>query len=109
MAYDDIQLKIFKISMPFIVSPLTYMCNKVLSSGKFPMDLKYSQVSPIFKKVDKTEMSNYRPISSLTSFSKVFEGVVYNRLKLHIHSNNILAKEQNGFRTSSPIELATYN
>jgi len=42
MAYDDIPLQILKISMPFIVSLLTYMCNKVLSLGKFPMHLEYS-------------------------------------------------------------------
>jgi len=53
-------------------------------------------------------MSNYRPISLLSSFSKVFQRVIYNRLKVHIHSN-ILAKKQNGFRTNSPTELANYN
>jgi hypothetical protein len=48
MANDDIPLKILKISMPFIVSPLTYMYNKVLSSGKFPMHLEYSPNKPHF-------------------------------------------------------------
>jgi Notch-like protein len=48
------------------------MCNKVLTSGKFPVCLKYSQISPIFKKADKTEMLNYKPVSLLTSFSKIF-------------------------------------
>jgi hypothetical protein len=43
----------------------------------FPSRLKYSQINPIFKKGDKSAMSNYRPISLLTSFSKVFEKVIY--------------------------------
>jgi hypothetical protein len=54
-------------------------------------------------------MSNYRPISLLTSFSKIFETAIYNRLQFHIHSNNILAQEQNGFRTSSSTKLDIYN
>ena len=68
------------------------------------MHLKYSQISPIFKKGDNTEMLNYRP-----SFSKIFERVIYNRLQFHMHSNNILAQEQYSFRTNSSTQLATYN
>ena len=98
--YDEIPTKILKISLPFIISPLTYICNKSLSNGIFPTWLKYSQINPIFKKGNKTEMSNYIPISLLTSFSKVFEKVIYKRLHYHIKNNNILAKEQYGFRNN---------
>ena len=70
--YDEIPVKTLKISLPFIESPLTYICNRMLSTGIFPMRLKFSQISPVFKKGKKTEISNYRPISLLTSFSKVF-------------------------------------
>jgi hypothetical protein len=44
------------------------------------------------------DISNCRPISILTSLSKILEKVIYNRLLEHILSNNILAKEQFGFR-----------
>jgi hypothetical protein len=53
-------------------------------------------------------MANCRPISLLTSFSKIFEKVIYSRVH-HIDVNNILAQEQYGFRTKSSTELATYN
>jgi hypothetical protein len=53
-------------------------------------------------------MSNYRPISLLSSFSKNFEKVIFNRIKHHIDANNILAQEQYGFRTKSSTEVATY-
>jgi hypothetical protein len=92
-----------------IISPLTYICNKSLSTGLFPTHFKYSQINPIFKKRSKTEMSNYRPISLLTSFTKVFEKVIYNRVHNHIKVNNILAKEQYGFRNNSSTEIASYN
>jgi len=54
-------------------------------------------------------MSNYRPIALLTAFSKVLEKVIYKRLHYHIKNNNILAKEQYGFRNNSCIEIASYN
>ena len=71
--YDEIPQNILKISMPFILSLLTYICNKSLSLGIFPTRLKYSQISPIYKNGEKTEMANYRPISLLTSFSKILK------------------------------------
>jgi len=77
-------------------------------SGTFPTRLKYAIVKPLLKKGDKENVANYRPISLLTSFSKVFERIIYNRLLKHIETNNILAVEQFGFRTSSSTEKASY-
>jgi len=70
--YDEISNRVLKLSSPFIISPLTYICNAVLKSGVFPDRLKYAIVKPIYKKGSKTDISNYRPISILTSFSKIF-------------------------------------
>ena len=53
-------------------------------------------------------MSNYRPISLLTSFSKIFDKIIFNRLLNH-DNNNILAQEQYGFRTKSSTETASDN
>jgi hypothetical protein len=92
--------------MPFILSPLVYICNKSLSTDIFPTRLKYSQLRPIYKKGDKTD---YRPISMLTFFSKIFEKVIYNRVKYHIDVNNILAQEQFAFRAKSSTDTATNN
>jgi hypothetical protein len=71
--------------------------------------LKFSQITPIFKKVNKSEISNYRQISLLTSFSKAFEKVIYKELYYYVNSNNILANEQYGFRSNSSTEIASYN
>jgi hypothetical protein len=54
-----------------------------------------------------TELTNYRPISLLTSFSKIFEKLIYTRLNKHI-SNKILANEQYGFRSNTSTEKAVY-
>jgi hypothetical protein len=104
----EIPLKILKISIPFIKSPLTYIINKSITDGIFPECLKYSQINPVFKNWDKSDMDNYRPIALLTSFSKIFEKVIYKRIYQHVTSNNILASEQHGFRNNSSIETATF-
>ena len=66
--YDEVPSWIVKLSMAFISSPLIYICNTMLSTGTLPTWLKFSQVFPLFKKGNKTEMSDYRPVSLLTSF-----------------------------------------
>ena len=106
--YDEIPPRILRRSLSYVISPLIYLCNKAMSSGIFPTWLKFSQVVPIFKKGDKDKLTNYRPISLLTSFSKIFEKVIYKRLDNHMISNNILAKEQYGFRSNTSTEKAIY-
>jgi hypothetical protein len=96
--YNEISTKLLKLSSPFILSPLTRICNKSLALGIFPDHLKYSEINPLFKKGDKHNISNYRPISILTSFSKVLEKAVYIQLYRHCNKHNILVDEKFGFR-----------
>jgi hypothetical protein len=95
--YDGISTKLLKISARYICSPLTHICNKSISTGTFPERLKYSVIKPLYKKGDKTDPSNYRPISMLTSFSKVLEKALYNRLREYLSENNIFNSQQFGF------------
>jgi hypothetical protein len=53
-------------------------------------------------------MSSYRPVSILTSFSKLFGKVMQTRLLKHLTDHNILSKEQYGFRTKLKTDNATY-
>jgi len=86
--YDEVTAKILKTVSPFIVSPLTHICNRMLATGTFLDRLKYSEIKPIYKKGDKTQFENYRPISLLPVFSKIFEKVLYKRLYNHLSINN---------------------
>jgi Notch-like protein len=72
---DKISSKVLKYSLNMISTPLTYIFNCVLSTGTFPTLMKYSIVKPLFKKGDKSNLSNHRPMSLLTSFSKIFEKI----------------------------------
>jgi len=98
LGYVEISTKILKISADYISSPLTHTVNKSISTGIFPERLKYSIVNPVYKKGDKTNPANYRPISLLTAFSKVLEKVLYNRLIDFLNNNNLLNPQQFGFR-----------
>lgn len=60
------------------------------------------------KKGDDQDITNYRPISLLTSFSKIIEKLIYNRLIEHISSYSVLADEQYGFRTRYSTQQATF-
>jgi hypothetical protein len=60
-------VRILKLSVPLIISPLTNICNAILGSGVFPDRLKFAIVKTCFKKGNIQEMSNYRPISLLPS------------------------------------------
>jgi len=69
-----------------------YICNKVLTKGIFPDGLKFSTTKPLSKKGNKNYVSNYRPVSLLTTFSKMF--AIQSRLLKHLQNENILCREQ---------------
>jgi hypothetical protein len=68
--------------------------------------LKYAVVKPLFKKGDRSSIASYRPISMLSSFSKVFEKVMSNQLHGLLSKYSILAEEQFGFRADSSTDKA---
>jgi hypothetical protein len=69
--YNEITSRIIKLTLPFIISLLTHICNAALGYGVFPDRLKYTIVEPCFRKGNRQEIANYRPISLLTAFSKI--------------------------------------
>ena len=81
----------------------------MLSSGVFPTRLKFAEIKPLYKKGDRLDITNYRPISLLPSFSKIFEKIIFRRLIQHFDCNKILANEQFGFRSKSSTDLPSYN
>jgi len=101
--YDGISTKILKQNIPYILPSLTYICNLMISTGIFPTRLKYAEIKPLYKKGEMANISSYRPISLLTSFSKILEKIIFTRLAGHI-----LVEEQFGFRTKSSMDSDSY-
>ena len=79
---------------------LAYICNLSLNNSIFPDKWKKAKVTPIFKSGDKSNVSNYRPISVVPIISKIIERYVHNQLYAYLCSRNILSDAQSSFRTN---------
>jgi hypothetical protein len=97
-------LSVWSAASPIYASiislPLNYIYNYSLHTGIFPDRLKIAVVKLLHKKEDKFNISNYRPISLLPTFSNIFEKAMYSRLNQHLQTNNTLIPEQYAFRKS---------
>ena len=105
--FDDISTILMKKITPIILDPLTIIINQSLCTGIFPDHLKIAKVTPLFKKGDPHLLDNYRPISLLPAFSKVFEKTVYNQVYKYFDDNKLLYISQYGFRSLHSTELAS--
>ena len=83
---------------------LQLIYQRSLDSGKLPSIWKEANVSPIFKKGDKSDPANYRPISLTCVLCKVIEHVVAFSISRHFTEQNILFDLQHGFREKRSCE-----
>ena len=94
-----------------LAKPLCIIFRKIFETGQIPKIWKLAHIVPIYKnKGDRSDCSNYRPISLTSTISKVMERVVRSQLYQYLVRNNILSKEQHGFRTgfSTTTQLLEY-
>ena len=103
---DDFSPSIIKSVIGTISKPLCHIYNMSMNEGIFPDKLKIARVTPIYKKGDKSEVSNYRPISVLSCFSKILEKIIYKRVITFLDKNDILSKNQFGFRNKYSTSMA---
>ena len=97
--------KLIKIAAEPLSVLFTQICNQSIETGIVPNILKVSQFTPVYKRGDATDPTNYRPISTLSPFSKVFEKLIYNQLYV-LEKYSILYKYQFGFRKGYSTEQA---
>ena len=102
----DIPVKLVKLSKNIMCTYLADIFNNCIQNGIFPDKLKLAKVIPIFKPGAKDIASNYRPISILSHFSKIFENLMHKNLVSFLDINNIIAKHQFDFRSGLPTFLA---
>ena len=95
--WDDFPARVAKQSIDSYIEPLTCLINRSFADGIFPNELKLARIVPIFKSGDCTVLSNYRPISILTFFAKVFEKLLYKYLLDFFDDNDIFYQHQFGF------------
>ena len=95
---SDIPTKVIKQSCKVISPILQHLYNNCMANGVFPDDLKIGNISPIYKKGNEEHLENYRPVSTLPIFGKIFEKLIYTRLYKFLVSKNIIYDGQFGFR-----------
>ena len=103
---DGINSFIIKKTEKLIAPVLVKLFNKCMDNGIFPDSLKIASIIPLHKGGVKNEATNYRPISLLPLFSKIFEKVIKHRLITFLDKNNLITDNQFGFRKSHSTELA---
>ena len=91
--------RILKIAKTVISTPLMEITNNSILQGTFPGKLKLGKVVPVYKNDDATDpINNHRPISLLSIFNRIFEKLVYKRLKSFLEVNDVFYESQYGFR-----------
>lgn len=94
---DQISSKLIKYCKEELLNPLTFIFNKSLTEGIFPNQLKIAKVYPKYKTGPTNEINSYRPISLISTFSKIIEKIVLERLLKHLEQNKLLTNKQHGF------------
>ena len=94
--FDAIPPKVIKDAFRVLKYPLTQLFNTTVQENHFPTNLKYANVSPLYKKDDNTNKENYRPISILPSISKIFERLMFQQITSYVL--NLLSPYLCGFR-----------
>ena len=97
---------LLKILKRYISHPLTELVNQSFLTGIFPHKLKVAKVVSIYKKSDPQDVSNYRPISLLPIFSKLYEKLMYTRLYSFVTCRKILYPLQFGFQQYASVDHA---
>ena len=95
---SDIPILLIKQTTHIISPYLSKLYNHYMTEGIFPDILKLGKITPIFKKGNRELIENYRPVSTLPIFGKIFEKIIHNRLYNFFVSKNILPQTQFGFR-----------
>ena len=102
-----IPIKIVKLANKKICKDLANCINECIKQNKFPNELKIADITPIFKKEDPLDKTNYRPISILPTVSKIFERILFNQLQRF--SNKFLSPLLCGFRKGYSTQYVLIN
>ena len=103
---DNVSNILLKELIPYLCEPLCLVINLSLESGVFPDLMKLAEVVPLYKGKSRDLETNYRPISLLTTMSKVMEKVVYNRVYDFLIKTGQICDTQYGFRSNHSCEHA---
>ena len=103
---SNISIHILKENSHLLAPALKILFNQSISSGTFPSSLKIATVIPLHKSSSKSDKNNYRPISLLSVFSKIFEKLMLASLTKYLHDKKIIHPSQYGFQPKKSTHTA---
>ena len=103
---SDIPIKLIKTASAPLSKTLCDIYNHSFETSNYPDKLKFATVTPAHKAGSKLSLNNYRPISVLPVFSKIFEKLMHRRLMNFLTQNNTLFEHQYGFQTKKTTSMA---
>ncbi len=95
---DGLPPRLLRLAAPAIAAPLTRIFNMSITSGILPDEWKTAKVVPIHKKDSTQDRDNFRPISILSTLSKLLETHIHISFYNFLKTNNLLHLAQSGFR-----------
>ncbi len=95
---DNIPNRILKLCSRELAPAVAHLFNLSFQTGQLPSDWKNAKISPIFKKGNRHEASNYRPVSLTSVLCKTLEHIICSHVRSHLDRHNILTPLQHGFR-----------
>ncbi len=101
---DNISTHLLKTLAPELASIFTVFFQASLDHGNIPAEWKDANVVPIFKKGDRSQASNYRPVSLTAILCKLLEHIICSNIHKHLEQHSILTDAQHGFRKERSCE-----
>ena len=101
---DGISAPVLKEIADVVAGPLCNIFNQSLKFGTVPDNWRHANITPIYKKGDRSKPENYRPISLTCIASKVMEHIVTSHIMKFVEGNNLLYPKQHGFRAKLSCE-----
>ena len=101
---DEIPGRLLKLAAAQIAPSLTFIFNQSLRTGDLPEDWRKANVSPIYKKENRTNPGNYRPVSLTCICCKLFEHIIHSQIMDFFDKHGILSDRQHGFHSERSCE-----
>jgi hypothetical protein len=105
---DILPIRLFKDCADLFAIPIAHIANRSFSTGTFPHSFKFGLVTPLLKKpnLDTADFKNFRPITNLSTISKILERLALARIKHHLVSSPNFCPHQSAYRTAHSTETA---
>ena len=104
-----LHVNLIKNTATILNSTILKIYDKTIENSTYPEILKTTILLPIFKKGNRSDISNYRPIALLNWLSKTYENILHNQLNYYLQNNKIINENHNGFQSKKSTKDAIFH